>query len=150
MFHFQRFSQCLFNTDLIKSAYNIGSHKESIKCLFNVSLRWNVRKVLLGRTSSWSSDLIQRVTHMQVWLCVSWVDLYCTRCVCVCFVWWVMHAYSCTVSAESETDKEVCILQCAAAGQPGGQKHIFCLSLYALPGTQLKTPKKTVQGLCVM
>lgn len=62
-----------------------------------------------------------------------------------------MHMSSCTVSAESKTDKEVCILYCAAAWQPGGQKHTVCLSIrpYALPRTQIKIPKKTVHGaLC--
>lgn len=67
-------------------------------------------------------------------------------CVCVCCLMGVqMHVYSCSA------DKEVCILQCAAAWQPGGQKHIVCLSIrpYALPRTQVKIPKKTVQGaLC--
>lgn len=66
-------------------------------------------------------------------------------------VW--MHMHSCTVSAESEVDKEVCIFQCAAAQQPGGQDHSVCLNIwsYGWTGTQVKTYKETVHGgLCEM
>lgn len=47
--------------------------------------------------------------------------------------------------------REVCILQCTAAWQPGGQKHSVCLSIwpYALPRIQVKISNKIVQGsLC--
>lgn len=79
-------------------------------------------------------------------MCASLVDLYrilyCVFC---------LMADACIFLynlSRKQADKEVCILQCAAARQPGGQKHIFCLSLMPCKAHKSEHQKVSTGTMC--
>lgn len=107
--------------------------QEQMKCL-----RYSVRRPVWGLTfpTQWR-------TRWSV--CVSWVHLRCTA-LCVCCLMGD-GCVTCTVSVI----KELCMLWTTAAEQPGGHRQVFfSRSHYVFPWTQVKTPKDSSQGLCVM